>query len=152
MAELLEQVQAARRAGDYQRLEELVPFARLIGMRFEADPEQPEGLRIRLPYRDDLIGLPGSGSLHGGLLGGFLEHAAVIRILWQGQSRFLPRIINFHVDYLRRGRAAETYADVTIRRQGRRIANVHAAAWQHDPQRPAAAARGHFLLTPPDGA
>ncbi|MFW6380141.1 MAG: PaaI family thioesterase [Halorhodospira sp.] len=151
MAELLEQVRAARAAGDYQRLAELVPYARLIGVRFEPGTGEDE-LCIRLPYRDELIGRPGSGSLHGGLLGAFLEHAAIMQILWQAQSCYLPRIINFHVDYLRRGAQAETYANVEIRRQGRRVANVHASAWQGDPWRPIAAARGHFLLTPPEGA
>ncbi len=151
MAELLEQVRAARAAGDCQRLTDLVPYARLIGMRFEPCPGG-EGLCIRLPYRDDLIGRPGSGSLHGGLLGAFLEHGAIMQILWEGQSCYLPRIINFHVDYLRRGAQETTYATVEIRRQGRRVANVHASAWQSEPQRPIAAARGHFLLTPPEGS
>ncbi len=150
MAELLEQVRAAREAGDYQRLTELVPYARLIGMRLE--PGGPQGgLAIRMPYREELIGRPGSGALHGGLLGAFLEHAAIMQILWRAESCCLPRIVNFHVDYLRRAGEAETHATVDIRRQGRRVANVHASAWQSDPDRPVAAARGHFLLTPPEG-
>ncbi len=150
MVDLLNEVHAARDARDFDRLGGLIPYARLIGMRFEADPEEPDGLCIRLPYREDLIGRPGSGSLHGGLLGAFLEHAAIMQILWRAESRVLPRIINFHVDYLRRGAQQETYAEVDIRRQGRRVANVHASAWQTDPRRPVAAARGHFLLSPPE--
>jgi acyl-coenzyme A thioesterase PaaI-like protein len=153
MAELLEQVRAARAAEDYLALSQLVPYARLIGVEVEPDlysgAEQGQ-LLVRLPYRDDLIGRPGSGSLHGGLLGAFLEHASIMQILWNGESCYLPRIVNFHVDYLRRGAQQETCAKVDIRRQGRRVANVHALAWQGNRQRPIAAARGHFLLTPPE--
>lgn len=153
MAELLEQVHAARQAGDYAGLTELVPYARLLGVRFEPAAEAGgDGLRGRLPYRDELVGLPSTGSLHGGLLGAFLEHVAIMQILWNGESRYLPRIINFHVDYLRRGAPEETLAEAEIRRQGRRIVNVHASAWQGEAQRPVAAARGHFLLTPPEGS
>lgn len=153
MVELLEQVRLARAGEDYAALAQLVPYAQLLGITVEPDP-QPSAeqghLLVRLPYRDDLIGRPGSGSLHGGLLGAFLEHASIIQILWNGESRYLPRIVNFHIDYLRRGAQEETYASVVIRRQGRRVANIHAFAWQGNRQRPIAAARGHFLLTPPE--
>nr|WP_242464594.1 PaaI family thioesterase [Halorhodospira abdelmalekii] len=150
----MEEIRSARAAGDYAAVSALIPYARLMGIVIGPDPEErddPSGvLLVRLPYRDDLIGRPGSGSLHGGLLGAFLEHAAIMQLLWRGESEHLPRIINFHIDYLRPGGEAETFARVDILRQGRRVANVHARAWQGERQRPIAAARGHFLLTPPE--
>lgn len=153
MVDLLEQVRAARAEEDYPALSKIFPYAGLIGIEVEPDshPDSALGqLMIRMPYRDDLIGRPGSGSLHGGLLGAFLEHASILQILWNGESRYLPRIVNLHIDYLRRGAQEDTFAAVDIRRQGRRVANVQAFAWQGNRQRPIAAARGHFLLTPPE--
>ncbi|MCG5547906.1 PaaI family thioesterase [Halorhodospira halochloris] len=153
MVELLEQVRAARAEEDYSALSRMFPYASLIGIEVEPDEcsgADPGQLLMSMPYRDDLIGRPGSGSLHGGLLGAFLEHASIVQILWNGESRYLPRIVNFHIDYLRRGAQQKTFAGVEIRRQGRRVANVHALAWQGNRQRPIAAARGHFLLTPPE--
>jgi acyl-coenzyme A thioesterase PaaI-like protein len=52
------------------------------------------------------------------------------------------------VDYLRTGRAVDTYAKGTITKHGRRVANVRVDAWQDDRDRPIASAHAHFLLSP----
>lgn len=151
MSDLLERVNALRAAGDVEQLAALVPYAQLIGVRMTPNDGDERQLDFHLPFREDLIGSPSGGHLHGGVMAAFLEHAAIVQMLWDGQSRYLPRIINFAVDYLRPGEPQTLYAAVDIRKQGRRVANVHASAWQASALRPVAVARGHFLLTPPDG-
>ncbi|RXL82985.1 PaaI family thioesterase, partial [Citrobacter sp. AAK_AS5] len=50
------------------------------------------------------------------------------------------------INYLRSGRPVDTYASVSIVKQGRRIVAFEAKAWQDDPARPIASAFGHFML------
>ncbi len=60
----------------------------------------------------------------------------------------LPKTIDITVDYLRSGRAVDTWAKGILTRQGRRVANVRVEAWQEDRLRPIAIAHGHFLILP----
>jgi acyl-coenzyme A thioesterase PaaI-like protein len=75
-----------------------------------------------------------------------LESVALLQLIWSLDAPTLPRTVNTSIDYLRSGRAKDTFARGRITKQGRRVANVRAEAWQDDPERPIAAAHGHFLL------
>ena len=55
------------------------------------------------------------------------------------------------VNYLRSGRALDTFANVSIVKQGRRIVAFEARAWQDDADKPIATAFGHFMLRPTPG-
>ena len=50
------------------------------------------------------------------------------------------------VDYLRSGRAVETWAAARVTKRGRRIVIAQAEAWQADRDKPIATANLHFLL------
>ncbi len=63
-------------------------------------------------------------------------------------SEFLPKTIDISFEYLRSGKPRDTFAQATITKHGRRVANVRVVAWQEDPSRPIAAAHGHFLIKP----
>jgi hypothetical protein len=43
-------------------------------------------------------------------------------------------------------RALDSYASVSIVKQGRRVVAFEAQAWQDDPTKPIASAFGHFML------
>jgi acyl-coenzyme A thioesterase PaaI-like protein len=58
----------------------------------------------------------------------------------------LPKPVDITVDYLRSGRAVDSFARARIARQGKRVVNVHAEMWQEDESKPVAALRGHLLL------
>lgn len=120
-----------------------IPYARFLGLR--AAPGE-EGVTAVLPYADHLIGNPAGPSLHGGVIGAFMEIAAVIRLSLRPGAAGRPKTIGMTVEYLRAGRPRDTYARAEIRRLGRRVANVRVEAWQEDAAAPIAALHGHFLL------
>ena len=136
----------ARRTGDYGEVNELIPYAKLLGIRIE----QPDAasLRFVLPYQWDNVGNVKLPAIHGGVIAGLLENAATLHLLWAMESTTMPKPIDGNSDYLRSGRALETYAQCQVTKQGRRIANVAVKAWQEDADRPIAVARYHFKVTP----
>lgn len=123
---------------------ERMPYARYLGVegRWEAG-----GLTAVLPYRPDLIGNTHLPALHGGAQGAFLEIAALARLsLELAADARQPLTVGVTVEYLRPGRARDTFARPVIKRLGRRVANVHVEAWQDDPDAPIALLQGRFLL------
>lgn len=144
MKELMTLLAEVRATGDYDRLVKLVPYAEFLGMDIAA--EEQGSLLFRLAYRPENIGNALLPALHGGVLAAFMEHSAMLQILWSLDSPRLPKAVDFSIDYLRTGRPEPTYARCSIIRQGRRVANVAVTAWQSDSERAIATARTHFLL------
>jgi uncharacterized protein (TIGR00369 family) len=145
---VLEIIKAARDSGDPARLAEAMPYAAWLGMA----PEICNGeLVTRLRFDAKNIGNPILPAIHGGVIGALLETTAIFHMLWAGETVVVPKIVTITVDYLRSARAADTLAQATLTKQGRRIANIAVEAWQDDRTKPVAAARMHFLLpSPPD--
>jgi acyl-coenzyme A thioesterase PaaI-like protein len=141
----LEIVRAARERGDPHRLSELSPYARMIGITAENIAGELLG---KLVYSDQIVGNATIPALHGGAIGALLESTAIFQLLWESDTASLPRIVTITVDYLRTGRAVDTYAKGTITKHGRRVANVRVDAWQENRERPIASAHAHFLLSP----
>lgn len=129
----------------HARVLEQSPYAQLLGVEMQ---ETADGLRFSLPFQPHNIGNDGLPALHGGVIGGFLETAAILHLLWVRESAEVPRTIDFSVDYLRSGRAETLHAACTVTKQGKRVANVLMTAWQDSPDKPVAVARAHFLLSP----
>ncbi len=129
---------------DYQELVDRVPYARFLGIKVVA---QGDELTFVLPKNDNVIGNPTLPALHGGAVAGFMEQAAIIFILLQMGEPRVPKTIDFTIDYLRAGHFRETFAECSVTRLGRRIANVHISAWQKNRQEPITIARAHFLLS-----
>lgn len=136
----------ARARRDHAAVIDLIPYARFLGMDFL--PEDDGRLLFRLPFSERNVGNPAMPALHGGVVGAFMEHAAITQLLWDLETELLPRVVDFSIDYLRSGLAETAYARCRVLRQGARIANVSVETWQSDPGRTVATARGHFLLSP----
>lgn len=146
MKRLSEAVASARRSGDPQRLVDVIPYARFIGARLA---ESDGDLLAELPYSERNIGNPQLPALHGGVIGAFMENAAILHLLWRQETARVPKVVDFSIDYLRPGRPQALYARCDVRRQGKRVANVGVEAWQHDEdgeRKLIATARAHFLL------
>lgn len=140
-----EVIQHARQSGDFTGLMDQVPYAKLLGMRMRLDDENNP--LFYLPFSEKNIGNPALPALHGGVIGGFMENSAIVSLMWARDSLDIPKTIDFNIDYLRSGRAEESFARCEITRQGKRVAHVKVDCWQRDAQTPIAVARVHFLLT-----
>lgn len=130
---------------DINEIMATIPYVAFLGITFETVADE---LLAKLTFKQDLIGNPSLPALHGGVIGGFLETAAIVQVARESTIRVLPKTIDITIDYLRSGRPLDTYARATITKHGRRVANVQVIAWQDDPEKPIAAAHGHFLLEP----
>lgn len=138
-----DRIAAALAAGDYAGMIATVPYASYLGMEVAKDNGERH---YRMPFRDDLIGNTQLPALHGGAVGGFLEQAALFEIIVSQSQRRIPRLIDFGIDYLRSARPEDLYAAGQVVRQGRRVAQVRAEAWQSDRDKPVAAVRAVALL------
>lgn len=126
----------------YSPMRELAsPYARTLGLTFVRDGAEAI---VTMPPGDGVGGRP--GYLHGGAIAGLLEYAAWVAIAdaLDPDARFKP--ITITVDYMRGGRMEDAHATAAIVRQGRRIANVIATAWQDDRGKPIASANLKFLI------
>jgi uncharacterized protein (TIGR00369 family) len=100
-----------------------------------------------LPFQDKLVGNPRLPALHGGVIAGFSETAAILHLMRTLRGAKIPKSIDFSIDYLRAGRPVECFAACEVVRVGTRVALVQVRCWQTRPDHPIAVARGHFLLT-----
>ena len=137
-----ERVGAARQERDPQSLLDMIPYAAFIGAEVKVDDQR---LLYWLDKRPSNIGNPSLPAIHGGVIGGFLELAAAIEIIYNLNVSDMPKVVDFSLDYLRPGRYRTIYASCKIMRQGKQLVNVSATAWQDDEQTPIATARCHFL-------
>jgi uncharacterized protein (TIGR00369 family) len=146
---IAEGINAARQSGDLQPLMAAVPYFRWLGLRVERRGEE---LITLMPFQDMLIGNPMLPALHGGITGALLESAAMISLIGAMATPKLPKIINITIEYLRPGRAMDSYATGIVTKQGRRVANVRAYAWQRDRDKLIATASAHFMMADADGS
>lgn len=121
-----------------------IPYARLMGLSCQRDGAD---VVVRLPFREPLVGNARLRALHGGVISGLLEFAAICQLMTAAEMTAYPRIVNITVEYLRGTQPeVDTFARATVTRHGRRVANVRAIAYQVDASKPIAAANAHFLL------
>ena len=150
-----------RRDATLSALVNSVPYLTFLGISIERHGDE---LTAILPFSDKLIGNPLLPAIHGGVTAAFLEPAAVIELswvsLWEDMETgkldpgtlgpdnlpYLPKTIDFSIDYLRSGLPRDAYARARIVRQGRRYASVHVVAWQDNRNKLYAQATGHFLM------
>lgn len=125
----------------------LPPYARALGIRLDHwDGICPV---IALDFNDRMSGNP--KAFHGGALAGLLEMAAIVALQAElGEGEDLPRLkpANLTVEYLRGAGMRTIYACGEVVRQGRRLANLRAIAWQESPDKPVAFCVTNVLLAP----
>lgn len=142
---MIDLIRELKARGDVAALNALIPYAAVVGFDCRLDEGQ---LVTVLGSRPSNMGNTMIRSVHGGVVGALLEHAAIMQLLWGIEElERLPKIVNLSIDYLRPCLCdIDTYARATIVKQGRRVANVRIVAWQDDPNRPVAAGHSHFIV------
>jgi uncharacterized protein (TIGR00369 family) len=133
----------ARESKDWASLIAAVPYARFLGITLE---ERDGALRGCMRYSDHLIGNSSLPALHGGTLGALLELTAQFELIYSAQTIVLPKTVTLTIDYLRSGKAVDTYVRARTVKRGRRVTTVHAWAWQEDEANPVAQATVHELV------
>jgi uncharacterized protein (TIGR00369 family) len=116
------------------------PFARCLGIRIGDDGT------LVMPFSAKIIGNPILPAIHGGVTGAFLETTAIVGVTRELGVAAWPKPVGLTINYLRSGRALDSYAAVSIVKQGRRVVAFEASAWQDDRTKPIASAFGHFML------
>lgn len=124
-----------------------IPYARFLNISVD---QKGDEITTIMSFEQKLIGNPILPALHGGAIGAFLEMTSIIQLAFETGIAAVPKPIGLTIDYLRSGKPLDTYGRARITKQGRRVATVHAEAWQEDRARPIATAHGHFLLKTPD--
>ena len=135
-------IEQARSTKDWSVLVEAIPYARFLGISLE---ELGGALVGRMRFTEHLVGNPTLPAIHGGALGGFLESAAHFELMFRAEAAVLPKTVTLTIDYLRSGKPVDTFARATLFKQGRRVATLHAHAWQEDEAKPIAFATVHLL-------
>ncbi len=143
-----ELISEAKRTGEFDPVVAAIPYARFLGMSVAERDGRPLSI---LAYSDKIVGNPALPAIHGGVIGAFLETAAIFQLLWEQETLHLPKTITVTVDYLRSAGPKDTFAKGVVTKLGARIANVRVEAWQSGPDRPVAAANVNFLVTPAGG-
>ncbi|MEI6201092.1 MAG: PaaI family thioesterase [Enhydrobacter sp.] len=145
--ELMKRLAEARKKGEVGLLADAIPYARWM----QIAPEDGTGeLLTRMRFHGELIGNTFLPAIHGGTLGAMLEMAAIFHLLWVTETTTVPKIVNITVDYLRSAGPRDVIAAAKVTKQGRRMVNVFAEAWQDDRSRPVASASAHFLVQSDD--
>jgi uncharacterized protein (TIGR00369 family) len=119
------------------------PFARFLAIEAQVDDR---GVLATLPIRDELIGNVMLPAMHGGCVAAFLEMACQLQVAHEIGLIAPARTIDISVEYLRPARRETTFARARIRRLGRRVATVHAEAWQQDEDKPVCLLQSHLRL------
>ncbi|MFI5398886.1 MAG: PaaI family thioesterase [Candidatus Binatia bacterium] len=120
-----------------------IPYARLIGIEARASGE---GWITHLTFRDGIVGNRRLPAIHGGVVGAFLEMAALVELIHQTGGDRIPKPINFNINFLRSAGPLDSIARAEVVKLGKRIAHVRVIAWQDDPERPVATGYGNFLV------
>jgi len=107
-----------------------------------------DAVRLRVPYRADLVGDPDSGVLAGGLVTALLDHIGGMAV-WVAMDAFRPiATLDLRVDYMR---AAEPGRDLLAQARCYRltpsIGFVRAWAFEDDPSDPVAAAQAAYMVS-----
>ncbi|HEU4533403.1 MAG TPA: PaaI family thioesterase [Polyangiaceae bacterium] len=141
---------AGQSSVDLRRFEEgfvqHVPHNRALGLRFLACTPGGDAL-VELPYRDDLVGNPDTGVLHGGAITSLLDATC-------GAAVFLKLLVfapiatlDLRIDYLKPAAAgAAVRAKAYCYKTTRHVAFARALAYNDREDDPVASAAATFMI------
>ncbi len=119
-----------------------------VDLGFELISVTPDSAVIRAPYREDLVGDPETGVMHGGVVTALLDHTAGIASFAGFGGDKANATLDLRLDYMR---PAEPGRDViaeakTVKVSGL-FAFISAIAHDGDPNDPVATAHAAFMVS-----
>jgi uncharacterized protein (TIGR00369 family) len=114
-----------------QIMDEHIPFNRHLGIRVAE--LRPGVARLELPFREQFIGNPVTGVLHGGVLSALIDTCGGAAVWTQAEEGDLVATVDLRVDYLRPAPPADLVCEGTVQRMGNRVgvADVRLFAREH---------------------
>jgi uncharacterized protein (TIGR00369 family) len=115
---------------------------------FVYDSLDGDRVRIRVPWREDLVGDPETGVLSGGLVTTLLDHVGGLAV-WVALGKFEAiATLDLRVDYMRAATARrDLVAEARCYHLSRSVAFVRAWAFEDSPDDPVAAAQSAYILS-----
>lgn len=107
-------------------------------------------VRMKVPYRPELVGDPTSGILAGGLVSTLLDHVGGMSV-WLALDQFQSiATLDMRVDYMRPASpGCDLLAEAECYRLNRTMAFVRAWAFETDPSDPVAASQAAYIIHKP---
>jgi len=114
-------------------MEDEVPFNKLLKMKVE---ECGEGFaRIRIPFRDELVGDTRRPALHGGVISAVIDACGGLAVWTQFEVEDLISTVDLRTDYLRPGPDCDICVESKVVRMGNRVSVVNTVVWAvNDPK------------------
>lgn len=121
--------------------------AHMNALGFVLDGVEGDRVRLKAPWREDLIGDPDTGVLSGGLVSTLLDHVGGLAV-WTALDGFSPiATLDMRIDYMRPARPHQPLiAEARCYRLTRSIAFVRAWAFEESADDPVAAAQSAYVL------
>jgi len=123
---------AERPAFDRELLEQIVQAIPHVGVLGLKVTEIDVGRALaRIDWRDDLVGDPGTGVLHGGVLTTVVDTVSGLAVMSRVTEVMQIATLDLRIDYLRPARPRlPVFAEATCYRLSRSVAFVRARAYQ----------------------
>lgn len=126
--------------------EEYIPFNRFLGLR--AVDVAHGAVTLEIPWRDELIGDPVKGAMHGGVISMLADTAGGLAV-WSALTSPMSRVstIDLRVDYLRPGRPESLRAEAHTVRVGKTVGVADVRLYQaSDPGATIATGKGVYAI------
>lgn len=123
-----------------------VPHNRALNLRVV--DYSPEHLSLALPYREDLVGNPETGVLHGGCITSLIDGTCGGAVILSLAAPRRVATLDLRIDYVRPALPhQEVVCDAHCYKVTRHVAFVRATAHHGDKMRPIATASGTFVVS-----
>lgn len=124
---------------------EALPHSVMLGMEMQ---EMVEGVAtITMPYKEDLVGDPVTGVIHGGAVSALMDTCCGAAVMCHPDNHGGTATIDLRIDYMRAATPGQTIKAVaTCYHVTRSVAFVRAVALDEDTEHPVATATGAFTV------
>ena len=139
---------ASEKARMIDKMCQFIPHAGLQGICLESiDGEE---VTLRLPYRDELVGNPETGAVHGGALTVLLDHTlGTACICCDRVGATITPTLDLRIDHLATAPAGkDIFAVAQVYKVTRRVLFIEGFAYCESRDKPIAKATGSWVLMP----
>jgi uncharacterized protein (TIGR00369 family) len=135
-------------ADQLEQMMRWTPQGRALGL--ELVSVEGKTVRVKAPYRSELVGDPETGVVAGGVITTVLDQLCGMATVLAMSEPSTVATIDLRIDYMRAAiPGRDILAEATCRKLGRNVAFVHATAFEDEPDNPIANATAAFMLNAP---